>query len=87
MGLPARGEILSPLLDDLISELAIKKGPAVPDSVMARQIDKNHILYLNISNKPRKIELKGRLRSLLFDKDYTNEFTIEPFEPDFIEVK
>ena len=87
MGLPARGEILSPLLDDLISELAIKKGPAVPDSVMARQIDKNHILYLNISNKPRKIELKGRLRSLLFDKDYTNEFTIKPFEPDFIEVK
>ena len=87
MGLPARGEILSPLLDDLISELAIKKGPAVPDSVMARQIDKNHILHLNISNKPRKIELKGRLRSLLFDKDYTNEFTIEPFEPDFIEVK
>jgi beta-galactosidase len=54
---------------------------------MARQIDKNHILHLNISNKPRKIELKGRLRSLLFDKDYTNEFTIKPFEPDFIEIK
>ena len=27
IGLPARGEVLSPLLDDLISELSIKKGP------------------------------------------------------------
>ncbi|MBN1408673.1 MAG: beta-galactosidase [Calditrichaceae bacterium] len=87
MGLPARGEILSPLLDDLINELSIKKGPTAPDSVMARQINKNHFLYLNISDKPKKIELKGRLKSLLFDKEYTNEFAIEPFEPEFIEVK
>ena len=87
MGLPARGEILSPLLDDLINELSIKKGPAVPDSIMARQIDNKHILYLNISGSPKKIVLKGKLKSLLYNKNYTDEFTIEPFEPEFIEVK
>ena len=87
IGLPARDEVLSPLLDDLISELAIKKGPEVPDSVMARQIDKNHIFYLNISRDPKKIELERKSRSILFDKDHTGGFTIEPFEPEFIELK
>ena len=44
IGLPAKGDVLNPLLDDLISELSIKKGPDVPAGVMARQIDSNHIL-------------------------------------------
>jgi len=87
VGLPAKGEILNPLLDELISELSIKKGPEVPDAVMARQIDRNHLLYLNVSGEPKKIELKGKSRSILFDKDYKDGFTIEPFEPEFVELK
>lgn len=87
IGLPARSEILSPLLDDLISDLSIKKGPDVPDGVMARQIDKIHFLYLNISGEPKEIQMKGNARSILFDKDYTGNFTIAPYEPDFIELK
>jgi len=87
MGLPARGEVLSPLLDDLIVELSIQKGPSVPDSVMARQIDENHVFYLNVSGKPQMIEFKGKMRSLLFDKEYTDKFTIDPFEPEFVELK
>jgi beta-galactosidase len=87
IGLPARGEILSPLLDDLISELSIKKDLEVPDSVMARQIDKNHILYLNVSGKPKEIQIKRNSRSILFDKDYSGNFIIAPYEPEFIELK
>ena len=87
VGLPATVEILSPLLDELISELSVKKGPEVPDGVMARQIDRNHLLYLNVSGEPKKIELKGKSRSILFDKNYTGGFTIEPFEPEFVELK
>jgi len=87
IGLPARGEVLSPVLDDLIRELSIKKGPEVPEGVMARQIDRNHLLYLNLSGDPKKIELKGKSRSILFNKDYTDEFTIESFEPEFVEFK
>jgi beta-galactosidase len=87
IGLPARGEILSPVLDDLIIELSIKKGPNVPEGIMARQIDKNHFLYLNISSEPREIEMKGKSRSILFDKEYTGNFTIAPHEPDFIELE
>jgi len=79
--------ITEPLLDDLISELSIKKDLEVPDSVLARQIDKNHILYLNVSDKPKEIQLKRNSRSILFDKDYKGNFTIEAYEPEFVEIK
>jgi beta-galactosidase len=87
IGLPARGEALNPLLDDLIRELSIKRGPDVPDGVMARQIDKNHFLYLNVSGEPKEIQMKENSRSILFDEEYTGNFTISPFEPEFIEIK
>ncbi len=87
IGLPARDEVLSPLLDNLISELSIKKGPDVPDSVMARQIDEKHYLYLNISSKSKDIQLHRKSHSILFDKDYNGNITIAPYEPEFIEIK
>jgi len=87
LGLPAKGEVLGSLLDDLMVELGIKKGPDVPSGVMARQIDKNHFLYLNVSGEPKEIQIKGSSRSILFDKDYTGNFTIAQYEPEFIEFK
>jgi len=87
VGLPAKGDVLNPLLDELISELSIRKGPDVPDGVMARQIDQSHMLFLNVSRESKKIELKGKSRSILFDKDYIDGFTLEPYEPEFVELK
>ena len=87
VGLPARGETLGALVDELIAELGIKKGPDVPSGVMARQIDKTHCLYLNVSGEPKEIQMKGKSRSILFDKDYAGNFTIAPYEPEFIEIK
>jgi len=87
VGLPANGEVLGGLLDDLIEELGIKKGPDVPSGVMARQIDEKHFLYFNVSGEPKEIELKGKSRSILFDKDYDGNFVIAPYEPEFIEIK
>jgi beta-galactosidase len=87
LGLPAKGDILNPLLDNLISELSINKGPDVPPGVMARQVDGNHILYLNTGAEPKEIQLKGKARSILFGKDYTANFIIPPYEPEFIEIE
>lgn len=87
VGLPVNGSVLNPLLDDLINELGIKKGPEVPEGVMARQIDKNHYLYLNVTGEAKEIQMKTKSRSLLLDKDYSGNFTIKPYEPEFIEVK
>jgi beta-galactosidase len=86
VGLPA-GNILDPLLDDLIKELFIKKGPEVPEGIMARQIDQNHFLYLNTSGEPKEIQMKANSRSILFDRDYLGNFTIGAYEPEFIEIK
>ena len=87
IGLSAKGEVLDPLIDDLIGELSIKKGPDVPPGIMARQIDVNHILYLNVSGDAKEIQRKGKSRSILWDKDYNGNFTIAPYEPEFIELK
>ena len=87
IGLPVRNEVLSPMIDDLIKELSIKEGPKVPDGVMARQIDKKHFLYLNVSGELKEIQMKGNSRSILLDKDYSGNFTIAPYEPEFIEIK
>jgi len=86
VGLPANADVLNPLLDELINGLSLKKGPDVPSGVMARQIDKNHFLYLNVSGEPKEIQMKGTSRSILFDKDYSGNFTIEPYAPEFIEI-
>ncbi len=86
VGLPAKNEVLNPLVDELINELGIKKGPEVPSGVMARQIDKNHFLYLNVSGEPKEIPVKGNSHSILFDKDYTGKFMLAPYEPEFIEI-
>jgi beta-galactosidase len=86
-GLPANGEVLGSLIDDLIIDLGIKKGPDVPSGVMARQIDKNHYLYLNVSGEPKEIQIKGSSHSILSDKDYAGSFMIPPYEPEFIEIR
>ncbi len=87
VGLPAKGEVLGPIVDELINELDIKKGPNVPSGVMARQIDDKHFLYLNVSGEPKEIKMNGTSHSILFDKDYMGNFTIAPYEPEFIEIK
>ncbi|OIR01143.1 beta-galactosidase bgaB [mine drainage metagenome] len=87
VGVSANESLLNPLLDDLINELKIKKGPDVPSGIMARQIDENHFLYLNATGETKQIKLKGKLRSILSDKNYEDGFSIDPYEPEFIEVK
>ncbi len=87
VGLPASGAMLDPLLDDLINELGIKKGPEVPAGVMARQIDNTHYLYLNVTGEPKEIPMNGKSKSILFDKSYKGNFTIAPYEPEFIEIE
>jgi beta-galactosidase len=87
VGLPANGNVLNPLLDEIITELSLKKGPDVPFGVMARQIDKSHFLYLNVSGEPKEIQMQGKSHSILFDKDYHGNITLAPYEPEFVEVK
>ena len=87
IGIDAEEMLLGSVVDDVIKELGIKKGPEAPEGVMARQIDKNHYLYLNTTGEPKKIDNSKKSRSILFDKNYEAAFTIAPYEPEFIEIK
>ena len=86
IGLPARENVLEPIISELISRLGINTGPIVPEGVMARQIDPTHLLYLNLDGVPKRIELKGRSSSILYDRHYENTFTIDPYQPEFVET-
>jgi len=87
IGLSANTRVLDTLFDDLINELAITKGPEVPEGVMARRIDNKHILYLNISNDNKNIVIHSKAKGLLSDKHYDNVLLLKPFEPEFIEIE
>ena len=49
--------------------------------------DKIWLLNLNVSSESKEIPIKSNSRSILFDKDYSGNFTIAPYEPEFIEVE
>jgi len=87
VGLAANQDVLNLLMDDLIVALGIKNGPDVPSGVLARQIDKTHYLFLNMSNESKEIPMKAQSRSVIFDKNYTGNFTLSPHEPEFVELK
>lgn len=87
VGLPADRQLLDPLIDKLTTDLLLKKGPDVPAGVMARAIDKKHVLYLNISNKPQVIIQKHPSVGVLSGKNYSGSFSIDPYQPEFIELK
>ena len=86
IGIPAREAILNPMIDQLLKTITINKGPEVPKDVMARYINNKHILYLNISKETKVITVKGTVKSILTGNTYTNQFTLKPFEPEFIEI-
>ncbi len=85
VGLPAREEVLGPIISDLVNRLGIVTGPAAPAGVMARRIDSTHLLYLNLDGTPKHIELKGKSNSILYDRHYEDAFTIGPYQPEFVE--
>lgn len=87
IGLPASSTILEPVVDELIEKLSIKKGPEVPDGIMARKIDDNHLLMLNLTNKAQKVNIGGEAYSILRERKYNGNIEIGPQEPEFVELK
>jgi beta-galactosidase len=51
------------------------------------QIDEHHFLYLNVSGEPNEFKLEEKSRSILFNRDYTGNFSVAPYEPEFIEIR
>lgn len=87
IGIPARKEVLRPIFASLVEELGVAKQPKVPAGVMVRQIDANHILYLNLKGKPAQIKVGAPSKSLISDRELGETFKIPAYEPEFIEMQ
>lgn len=86
LGLPARREVLDAVLDAEIDRLGLRRGPAVPPGVMARQIDDDHVLYLNLDAEPKPIQLPGKATGILSDTRYDESFTLGAFDAELTET-
>lgn len=85
LGLPSGAGLSGEIMDMLIDELGITPGPEVPEGVMARDIDENHSLYLNTTDKLQIIRISGKVKGILTGRDYKDEVHLAPFEAEFIE--
>ena len=75
------------LLDALVAQLDISKGPDVPYGVMARDIDDTHSLYLNTTEEEQVIRIGGKAEGLISGKKFKDEFVLSPFEAEFVEKR
>lgn len=87
IGLAASEEVLTPIVEELIKTLSISEGPDVPDGVMARRIDENHLLLLNITSEEKQVSVQGAAHSLLSGNKYLGSVPVAPQEPEFIEIR
>lgn len=85
LGLPSGCGLMGDIVDMLVDELSIAKGPDVPDGVMARQIDDTHALYLNMTDREQIISVDGKAKSLISDSKFKGNLVLPPFEAEFIE--
>ncbi|MGK3958801.1 beta-galactosidase [Arthrobacter sp. R4] len=86
LGLPARRPLFDAILDSEIKHTNIRPALEVPPGVLARQIDETHILYVNLDGVSKPITSSGSSRSILYDREYQNSFTLGPFDADFVEL-
>lgn len=85
LALPSGAGLSGEIMDMLIDDLDITKGPDVPQGVMARDIDDRHSLYLNTTDKEQTIKISGKAKGVLTGKIYKEEVIIPPFEAEFIQ--
>jgi beta-galactosidase len=85
VALPARREVLDPLLESEFARLGIA-GPVVPAGVMARAVDDRRVLYLNLDAEPKPIVFQGKATGVLSEARYEGGFTLGPYDAEVIEL-
>ena len=85
LGLPSGCGLMDDILDILVEELSLTEGPDVPEGVMARQIDDDHALYLNMTDKSQEISVGRNAKGLISGKEFRKIMVLPPFEAEFIE--
>jgi beta-galactosidase len=85
VALPARRDVLDPLLESELALLGIA-GPEVPAGVMARAVDDRHVLYLNLDAEPKRIVFQGKATGVLSEARFEGGFTLGPYDAEVVEL-
>jgi beta-galactosidase len=86
VALPARREVLDPLLEAELALLEVAAGPAVPAGVMARAVDDRHVLYLNLDAEPKPIAFQGKATGVLSEARFDGGFLLGPYDAEVVEL-
>jgi beta-galactosidase len=85
VALPARREVLDPLLASELARLGVA-GPVVPAGVMARALDDRRVLYLNLDAEPKPIVFQGKATGVLSEARFEGGFTLGPYDAEVVEL-
>jgi beta-galactosidase len=66
------------LYRSLYGELGIKRGPATPEGVYAREVD-GCTLYVNTTTKPQEVKLDRAATGVLGGQTWNGTLLLEPY--------
>jgi beta-galactosidase len=74
---PAQLSILGPLVESLMPEVGVDRGPVTPVGVYARVVE-GRTLYVNSTEREQKVTIHGEKRGALSGKVYRDSLTLGP---------
>jgi beta-galactosidase len=74
----AQRPVMQALYRSLYGELGIKRGPATPDGVYAREVD-GRTLYVNTTTKPQEVKFDGSATGVLGGQVWNGTLRLAPY--------
>lgn len=74
----AQRPVMQALYRSLYGELGIKRGPATPEGVYAREVD-GRTLYVNTTTQPQDVKFDGTATGVLGGRAWSGTLRLEPF--------
>lgn len=85
LALPARHTLMNWVISEELVRRGIRPSIDAPRGVIARRTDPRHALFVNLSGEPQTIALPGEARSVLSEQELGAEFSLAPYDAEFIE--
>jgi beta-galactosidase len=81
---PADPVVMSALYNDLLSQLAIARGPSTPEGVFARQVG-GKTLYVNSTTTVKEVQLEDKKKGFFSGKSVDKKLVLEPYAVEILE--
>ena len=86
VGMPSTANVMSPILKYVLQSLKINPGPATPDGVYARGVEKR-VLYVNSTATQQTVRTPGTWQDVLTGKPVRDSLSIPPYDSELLEPR